>query len=177
MNWSPADNGEQTCREVWRERTQRRAVALFIVCDWCFYSLHSFLNWSIQSPNSENHNWVLIIHFNQNHQTVKIKSDLIILKNTTKNNSIFRQSTSSETDNIRRLTGFQGCRFVHLYQPHSLCLSYLKPSPSSMEETTNWALALELLLMSLIFSLQIGMQNSSLSLSKFSSFFLLNYHI
>jgi hypothetical protein len=40
-----------------------------------------------------------------------------------------------------------------------------------MEETTNWALALELLLMSLIFSLQIGMQNSSLSLSKFSSFF------
>lgn len=98
---------------------------------------------------------------------MKIKPDLIILKNTTKNNSIFRQSTSSETDNIRTLTGFQGCRFVHLYQPHSLCLSYLKPSPSSMEETTNWALALELLLMSLIFSLQIGMQNSSLSLSKF----------
>lgn len=41
-----------------------------------------------------------------------------------------------------------------------------------MEETTNWALALELLLMSLIFFLQIGMQNSSLSLSQSFFFFV-----
>lgn len=84
---------------------------------------------------------------------MKIKSDLINLKT----------STNSGTGNIQTLTAFRGCRFVHLYQPHSPCLSYLNTSPSSME-TTNWALALELLLMSLIFSLLIGMQISSLTL-------------